>query len=340
MILATVKMTLRGSFSFPAESAAGPKPSRAHAKFCYHGEVARVSRASSRSCHSWPFLLLAVAGCASPTPSAGPWSLSPALDLGPAVAQVDQTPIFAGQVLAEAKRTGQSPRAALTALIDEQVIARAAAVRGWPRLADADSERAMVERLLERDLEPVLGMDKMPDKTLRHLYDAARDAFVHPRLVDVGVLAVYTGARMPADMRKVREQTASELSAYLARHPAASLDEFANVAHDKQWSDRLVVYGRFLQGTDKPLSPIIGKEVAKLKRPGETTPLLSDSNGFFIIRYAGEKPAENTTFAEARHRLAAAYLERWRQEQFLSFSNDLLQRHRVEVHFDRIATDY
>jgi len=288
---------------------------------------------------SW-VLLLGLASCTSARQSSkAEWLPTAAPDLGGAVARVGGVPIFAKQVLAEAERTGKTPREALTRLIDDHAAAERIRSLGsaLPSDDDPDVKSALVQRLLERELEPEL--TAIPDSTLRPLYENARDSFVHPRLVEIGVLAVYTGEKMKDATRKLRSDTGKELAAFLAKHPATSLDEFAAIARDRTWSGRDVVYQRLLQGPDKPFSRVVGSEVEKLRAPGDTTPLLSDETGFFIARYVDEKAPQNTTFEQARATIAAAYFERWRQEQFLSFTAKLLKKHKVEAHFDRINQD-
>ena len=257
------------------------------------------------------------------------------------VARVGGVPIYAKQVLAEAERTGNTPRAALAGLIDKNLAAEAvhSLGRAMPTTDDADVKSALAQRFIERELEPRLTLAAIPDSALRPLYERAHDTFAHPRLVEIGILAVYTGALMKGAPRDERANTAAELAAYLAKHPSTSLDDFAAVARDNMWSARAVVYQRLLQGPDQPLSKSIGSAVMKLHAPGESTSLLSDENGFFIARYIDEKPPIDTTFEQARSTIAAAYLERWRQEQFLSFSAKLIQKHKVEVNFDRITPD-
>jgi hypothetical protein len=257
------------------------------------------------------------------------------------VARVGDVPIFAKQVLAEASRSGSTTREALAKLIDDNVAAEAVRSLGGPTPSadDPDVEGALVQRLLERELEPGLQQTAIPDSALRPLYEKAHDSFVRPRLVEIGILAIYTGDLMKDEARKARARTAKDLAAFLEKHPATTLEDFAAIAADRKWSEQGVLYQRLLQGPDKPFSKGVGSEVAKLHAPGDTTLVLSDNTGFFIARYIDEKPPQKTTFEQARSTLAAAYFDRWRQEQFLSFSAKLVQNHKVEPHFDRISPD-
>ena len=287
-------------------------------------------------------VVFSLASCSSPKEVAEhEWTPVPSHDLGEVVARVGHVPIFAKQVEAEAKKTGKAVRVALDDLIAFNLIAEHARWKGYTLASswDPDVKSALVQRMLEKELEPNIRPESTPDSALRPSYDSARDTFVHSRLVEIGLLAVYTGAPMPKEDREAREQTGKELSAYLRKHPAKTLEEFSAIARDPVWSERKVVFTRMLQGTDKPLSKVVGTEVGKLRSPGDTTPLITYEDGSFIARYIGERPPEKITFEQARGKLLAGFYERWRHQQFLEFTAKLARLHRVEPHFDRLPRD-
>lgn len=301
-------------------------------QFCYHRRVRRALPLFFSS-------FLMVMGCGPRGQVADPdWVPVPAADLGAVVARVGDVPIHAAQVLAEAKREGTSPRQALAALVDRQLLAEQARRDGWrpASASDPDVRTVLVQRILERDIEPKLRAEAIPDSVLRPIYDRARDTFVHPRLVDIGVLAIYTGPRMKDEPRRERARTARELDDHLRAHPPRSLAEFTAVASSPEWSSRSVVYSRFLQSPDRPLPPQVAREIVKLRTVGETSALLSDDNGFYIARYIDERPPENVTFEQTRDKLAAAYLKRWQVQEFLELTNRLVQARKVEAFFDRL----
>jgi hypothetical protein len=267
------------------------------------------------------------------------WLPAPAPDLGAVVARVGQVPIYAVQVLAEAKHGGKPPRQALEDLIAANLLAERAQKDGVspPRPAETEVESAMVQRLLERELEPALRDEAMPDSVLRPIYERAKKVFVHPRRVEIGMLAVYTGARMDEARRSQRQKAANELVAWLKGHPPATLEEFAAIAAAPEWSGRGVIYDRFLQTAEEPIGGEVGAAMAKLRTPGESTALLTDEGGFYVARYISEQPPETITFEQARAKLHAGYLETWRQQQFMEFTGRLMQGHRIEAHFDHLS---
>jgi hypothetical protein len=288
------------------------------------------------------FLAFSIATCSSPRQTAEhEWTPLPSADLGAVVARVGQVPIFAKQIEAEAKQTGQPAPAALENLIATNLLAELARKQGIPlaSTADHDVQSALVQRLLEKELDPTMRPEAIPDGDLRPLYEKARDAFVHSRLVEIGFLAVYTGGRMGKEDREPREQTGRELARYLKNHPAKTLDEFAALANDPAWAKRQVVFKRVFQSTNKPLSEAVGAEVGKLHAPGDTTPLVVDESGSFIARYISERPAESIGFEQARGKLQAGFYAHWRRQHFLDFTSHLARLHRVETHADRLPRD-
>jgi len=287
-------------------------------------------------------VVLVLASCSSAQDTAQlPWTPVPAPDLGAVVARVGEVPILAEQIRALALQTGKPPRQALADLIDIYLLAEQAWRTGFALTSpsDPDITQALVQRLLEVELEPGLRYEALPDSALRPLYERGRDAFVHGRLVEIGVLAIYTGVRMKDKPRRERASAARELAAHLGRNPPQTLEEFEGVARAPEWSSRGVVFLRFLQGPDRPLSQAVWAEVEKLRVPGQTTRMVEDEDGFFVARYLGERPPKNVSFEEARAALRAGYYERWRQQRFMEFTAKLMRLHHVEAHFDRLSQD-
>lgn len=254
------------------------------------------------------------------------------------MARVGETSIGAGDLLAELRRAGGTPRQALTRLIDFELLAAAAAASIGASDADvvAARARAAVERTIERDLEPRLKKSSIPRSELRAVYERARRAFVHPRLVEVALLSVYTGARMRDEPRARSHATAIELEAEVRRRPNHTPEDFEALAADPAWRGRQVKYARLWQAFDEPFPAEVGRAVAALAHPGDTSGLITSEAGYHIARYIGERPPENVTFEEAEPRLRDQVFERWRQAQFLEFVQRLANPHQIEAFPERM----
>ena len=285
-------------------------------------------------------LLLLAAGVAS-SAACHPRA-RPAAAAGPdAVAEIDGVSISLRDLRAEMVRSGKDARAALAGLIDLEVLAGAAARAGTatdPDVADA-RDRAAVQRMIERDLEPRLTRDAVPDTVLRQVYDKALSVFVHPRLVEVAMLSVYTGARMKDEPRARALDTARALDAYLRSHPPPTPDAFEAVASQPSWKEQRVKHARLLQALDEPFAADVGRVVGQLKGPGDTTPLISAESGYHIARYVSERPPENISFEAARDRLRDQVLDRWRASAFLDYTQAAAGPHVIEAFPERFAQD-
>jgi hypothetical protein len=287
-------------------------------------------------------LLLSLIACALACTRAAPQvDLATSNATGEAVAHVDGVPIRASDVAAEMRRGGGPPRAALDRLIDFELLAAAAAPTTSPA-ADPDvaeaRDQVAVQLLVERELETHLGKDAIPDDVLRDLYQKAQSVFVHPRLVEVGLLIVYTGARMKDQPRAEAIATAHALEAYVRDKPATP-ENWKALAMQPAWHDRKVQFARTWQALDEPFPIEVGRAVATLRHPGDTTPLVVDEMGCFLACYISERPPENITFEQARDKLRDQVHERWKKAQFLEFAQAAANPHRIEAYPERFAPE-
>jgi hypothetical protein len=275
-------------------------------------------------------------GCArQPNRGAPPWVPEPAPDLGAVVARVGEVPIFAAEVSAQAAHTGKPPRAALDDLVAQHLLAERAR-SSWPPTspeAAALRKQVLVQRLLERELEPVLHVENIPDRELLPFYQRARSFFVHSRKVEVAVLHFPFRNNTTDEQKAAGRKTMAELAPLvtLRGHTAEDLQAFAA---DPAWKSRGVQYFRFLQSEEEPYSPQFGKAALALEGSGQTTGVIEDPWGLNIALYLGERAARNSSFEEVRDEMRRDYFPRWRQARFLEFADRAALQHAVEVHSD------
>src|SRR5579872_3566366 len=219
-------------------------------------------------------LALGVAACGQTATPGGSASARATTD-DPALARVGDAEILRSQVAAAMRATGKDERSALDDLIHFELLARAAAATIAP--ADPNVREAveamMVQRLVEKELEPHLGKGDIPDDVLQGIYEKARKVFVHPRLVNVAMLNVYTGARMKPEPRARASATAHALDALVRTSNHHTADELEALASAPAWRDRKVVFERVWQAIDDPFPVEVGREVQRLAHPGDVTPL-------------------------------------------------------------------
>jgi hypothetical protein len=278
--------------------------------------------------------VLVVAGCGRQPAASKAWVPQPAPGMGAVVARVGEVPIFAAEVSGQAAHTGKSPREALSDLIELHLLAERLRPK-WPpsdETARAIEREMVVQRLLERDFEAVTRPEDLPDAAVRVLYDAALDKFVHPRLVEVAVLAITPGKRALPSIRAEARRTIMELEALVDLRKERTPEDLQAVIANEKWHQRKVQYFRFMQAGDKPYTAKFGAEVAKLKTPGDTSPVIEDEYGFYIARFISERPPQNQTFEQVKKELRDGYYPRWRQAKFLEFAREVAARHEIEIH--------
>jgi parvulin-like peptidyl-prolyl cis-trans isomerase-like protein len=285
--------------------------------------------------------VLFLAGCKRP-PSARPWVPEPRPELGAVVARVGEVPIFAAEVRGQAVRTGKAPRQALTDLIELHLLAEQVRDRWPPQDRDPQArtleQEILVQRLLERDFEARTRLEDMPDSAVRVLYDAAIDKFVHPRLVEVAVLALTPGKKATPEVRAAARKTMTELKAQVDLRKERTPEDLQAAIATGGWREKRVQFFRFMQAGDKPYSARFGAEVGRLKTPGETAGLIEDEYGFYIARFVSERPPQNQTFEQVKKELREGFYPRWRQMKFLEFSQQLAASHEVELHTGALNT--
>lgn len=277
--------------------------------------------------------LLVTCGRPDRQAAAIPWVPEALPELGAVVARVGEVPIHAAEVAVQARRSGKGAREALDELIAFHALAERVRA-AWPPEDEAARtlhRQVLVQRLLERDLEPRVRPEDLPDAEVRKIYDGSLDKFVHGRRVEVAVLQVTVGRKGTPELRAQSKETATALAALVEKRKERTFEDFQKIATDREWSDRRVKYYRFMQEQDRPYSAVFGAAVQRLKKPGETTPLIEDFFGFYIARYISEVAPRNVSFEQVRQELRDGYYQRWRKMQFDELSNQAAARHRVEI---------
>ena len=233
------------------------------------------------------------------------------------------------------RRTGLSARAALDQLVTFEVLAQAAAASVAAPLDDPAASEAIrtveVQRLIEREIEPRIAKDSISDDEVRALYDRAKARFVHGRQVQVAVLCLFTGVRMKDPARARAQANARALKTFVDAQPDRDVARFEAISRMPEWVERNVSFTTVWQGEDAPFPRVVGRAVAALTRPGDTTDVVGDDTGYYIARYVAERPAENVSFAQAAPGLREEMFEPWRRQRFLQLAMEMAKDHDITV---------
>lgn len=182
------------------------------------------------------------------------------------LACVDGAAITVGQFTSARKSypAGTPPRAIVQALVDEEVLAHAAAKTLWGDWLQEPIQRLLVSRLLQDVMERKMGPDQItPDdiqaawskKAVRHTYD-------HPgvyAVTDAQIICCTGDVRQCADAKDAikciedMEPTARALVAYLAENPPQTVQEMhGRVGADSRFAKAAVVDLTFFYDPTKP----------------------------------------------------------------------------------------
>ncbi len=273
-------------------------------------------------------------GTADPQNTAPPaWAPDTINPADPVVGRVGEVEIRGTDVQAKMKSEGLDRQTAFDRLLSFHLLAEKARTEGYwsGALLAAIPKELWVQRLLQRDIEPRLTAARIPDRDLRAVYDANIGRWSHPRLVEVALLAIYTGARMKPEARAQNRARAVELKAAVDMRRDRSPEDLFELAQQPEWKAKKVQFSRLWQGGDKPLARQVGEQIMRLTRPGDTTDLTEDETGCYIARYMSEVPPKNVSFAAATEEIRTGIFETWRREKFLQIARGLVAKHTVTV---------
>lgn len=286
--------------------------------------------------------LLVVVGCGkAEVRQEVPWVPEVRPELGAVVARVQGTPIFAAEVAAQAAKTRKSARQALDDLVAFHVLAERVRDEWPPRDEKAQVLRreVMVQRFIEREFEARARPEDMPDTEVRQIYESARHSFVHGRLVEIAVVQITLGKNPSAERRAKARETGAALEAEVKKRKARTTDDFQSIATSEPWMGQRVRSYHFRQDVDNhsPYSSVFSAAVARLKKPGDVTPLITDDLGLYIASYIAEIPPRNVPFEQVRQELRDAHYPRWRKSQFEALHRALAAQHVVELNLSALA---
>jgi hypothetical protein len=225
-----------------------------------------------------------------------------AVDPGQVVATVDGQPISARDVeslLAEAD-AGLTPRAALDALVEQQLLAAEARRRGFASSADvaAERDRALARALLEQRVSRI-GIDELDQQRLRAVYDKQIDRFVHgpQRRVVHAVAIVGEQALEDDDARELASRVYSAVRDATSAGAFREAVEPIAAAHEK--SLLLENLPPFAAGSKRFVGPFVDAVFA-LASPGSVSKPFRTSFGWHVALLIEELPAVDVPFEEAR----------------------------------------
>jgi hypothetical protein len=289
-------------------------------------------------------VLASSAGSCGSGTSSGP--ASPGVSLGArqlaatdvVVATVDGTPISAADVAAEARRTGKSPREALDALIDLEVLAAQAQKSGLAGAPDVDDagRRAAVRAYLHARFETEFTPADISEADVQTAFDRSGAYFNHPELADVSYLLV----QVPQGASPAEEARALA-AAFTLRHmadtqaAAHALDDtsfrgLATALPDPQSLNIIAQQIRTPRDgyTEEPFAAA----AFSMTQPGDLAGPVRSTYGWHILRLNERVPVLTTTLAQAEPEIRQKIFPAEQTAAFQRFYQGLAARHQIVEH--------
>jgi peptidyl-prolyl cis-trans isomerase C len=276
-------------------------------------------------------------------PYAGAWSPRPA-PTAEAVAEVNGEPIWDAEVAAYAGAHALSPREALDALIDLELLAQEARRRGLsedPEVVEV-RRRERVRRLLDGFAAATDSPDEIPDADIDKVWnrpDVQRQLNHGEQHVVVYVRVPVTRRDPPAWTEEARRH-AEAVRAFLQQ---------AKIADEKDLQQQAREFYRARSGkplaSEKPLVvdaqsnliPVFRDAALALKKPGQVSPVTRTPYGWDILYLLEIIPPRTTTRAEAGPELRRRVHEDWRRYTFSRWLEAFVAAARITRRDDGLA---
>ena len=259
--------------------------------------------------------------------------------LASAVAVVEGEPITAAEIKTQAEAAGTDARTALAALVEEKLLSREAARRGYDRDPEVREaiEREMVRRLLRTGFEKEVTPGGITDDQLRRAYEKNADKFDRPELYKVLHILAPIGPTASPEERDLAKRRAEEVA--LRAKSARTPEEFK--ALPDQLSDaRLklkgeeVVTGR--QGWT--LRPFADATFA-LAKVGDVSGVVETRFGFHVIYLEEKLPEVHVPLADVREVLRQGVWPAAQRQAFARLVDELVDKHHIEKYEDRLGEE-
>lgn len=273
-------------------------------------------------------LWLAGAGCSHGTRDHAPAASLVADAPDEVVATVDGRPIYASAVAVQARARGVDRKAALSDLVDAEVLAGEAARRGLAADLEVRDETkgALVRRYFRLGFEPSVSPGDVPELAVKREYQRNLAYLNHNTYVDVWhILVPVPKGATPEDKEQARAR-ARELA---RRARGMALEQFQQLGKDEGLRTEEIVTAR--DGwVERPFSEAA---FAQLKKPGDvSTSDVETSYGFHVLYLVRWIPAEHVTLAEATPRLRESLFPELERRAFARWVDEAMARYKIELH--------
>jgi hypothetical protein len=276
--------------------------------------------------------ILVAAGCNARPPANAPSAPMVAASSGDeVVATVEGRPIYAADVRRQAIAGHLDRKAALDELIDAELVAGEAARRGLDRDLSVHlaAKGALVRRLLATGFEREVTPSTVPAALVRRAYDREK-ALNHDLVLDVSHMLLPIKPSAPAPERDAARARMEKLA--LRVKTIGSEEGFEKLGRD----EGLLVERFVTPRTGFTESSFSIPVFDQLKKPGDTSTVLSTSFGFHVAYLNRVIPPQHIPLKEVEPKIRSDIFPEYQRRAFSSLVDEAMARHRLELHAERL----
>ncbi len=249
------------------------------------------------------------------------------------VAVVDGQPIRVADVRRQAIASGTTPRAALEALIEAELVAAEAARRGLERHPEVQEgvAQTLVKRLLATTFEQEVLPAHVTQAEIDQMYERNRGHFDRPTLVEVHhILALADAKTDPATHAAAKARAATVAVRAKAVRSVEEFDALAAELSDDKIKLRLEKLPPFPR--TGAMVESFAEAAFALSGPGAVSSVVTTSYGYHVIFFLQQISELHTPRAQAEEDLRSSLFEKVvRPREFQRFVDRMMERHRIAV---------
>jgi peptidyl-prolyl cis-trans isomerase C len=255
------------------------------------------------------------------------------------VATVNGVPILVEDVARQAQAARQTPRQALRALVQEELVAQEAARRGLDGspAVRRTQQVALANRLLAREFR--FERAHIPRAEILRAYELNRPRYVHPEIARIAHVVALAGPGAGPQALAEARRLAFKARAFAAAG-RLSEEEFKQIAGLLGKEARGVqLKAESLPTTRTSTAEEFAAAAFALEKPGAISPVVQTKFGFHVIYLVARLPARSggPDDPEVDREIRDQLFERSRRRAFEAYMARIEKEHQVALDLDALA---
>ena len=249
------------------------------------------------------------------------------------VARVNKVPILRHEV-EQQLQAGQTPRQALEALIQRELLAQEAARRGLAAHTDVRraQRRTLANLLLRQEIGASFTKKDVPQELLRRAYDLNKGRFVRPELRRAAHVLVKADSSNTRDFHRRARKVAQEARSIAAAGQLTE-EEFKQIAGmmTKQHPTITTIAQTGTTARKGVTVEPFARATFALERVGQVSPVVQTQHGYHVIYLVSIQPSKNVSFEQADAELRDRVFKQAREQAFRLWADELERKHKARL---------